>query len=214
MKRKRVCGSVGLYLDKRKHLQTMDWGTESTEKEPISNMILGCRTLSRLVPAALCACLGRWPALDSVASSEAQSERGVPILECCGKKVYSHFKDKRSCRCLPAKGSLSAGWPARVALCQNWGVWSGSFKVSEFQSHFSPCEAWETVEQDKPAHSHPHDTVRTYQTEWSGTPGPGRRDWVVVIFLPITNKVGLQGMDSRPTVEVDPPTQTCPSGPW
>ena len=55
-KRKRGCGSVGLYLDKRK---ITDRGIEKTEKEPISNTIQGCRSFSRLEPAALYARLGR-----------------------------------------------------------------------------------------------------------------------------------------------------------
>ena len=49
-KRKRIYGIIGLYLDKR---ETMNRGMEKTEKEPISNAIQGCRSLSGLGPATL-----------------------------------------------------------------------------------------------------------------------------------------------------------------
>ena len=39
---------------------------------------------------------------------------------------------------------------------------------------------------------------------WSGTAWRGEEHWCITIFLPITNKVGLQGMDNGPTVEAGP----------
>ena len=50
-KRKKGCGSIRLYLDKRK---ITNQGTEKTEKEPISS----CGSFFRLELATLFACLG------------------------------------------------------------------------------------------------------------------------------------------------------------
>ena len=108
-KRKRGCGRVGLYLDKRK---IMDWGMEKNGERTNFYLILGLRGFLR-TGASHPVCVpgeeGSQPRAQA-ASSEVQSERAVPSFECGGKKAYSRSKDKRPCRCPPARGPLSAGW--------------------------------------------------------------------------------------------------------
>ena len=65
-KKKRGCGSVGFYLDKRKTSLDHGLGNRKMEREPVSSlqttlgvMIQGCRTSSRLGSTALCIGLGR-----------------------------------------------------------------------------------------------------------------------------------------------------------
>ena len=91
----------------------------------------------------------------------------------------------------------------------------GVFKTSVFKSQPSTREAWESAEQDTTPRLHPGGTVMIAWTEWFGIPGLWRRDWGVAIFLPTTTKVGLQGTDSGPTVEVGPDyTKSCPLHAW
>ena len=72
--------------------------------------------------------------------------------------------------------------------------------MQESESQPSTREAWELVEQDKPPClrlRHSEDCLnRVVWDTWSMEERLGSRH-----FSPITNKVGLQGMDSRPTVE-------------
>ena len=82
-KRKRVCGSVELYLDKRKMSRIIDWGTEKT---------------------------GGRGASHGLSTELRGTVRTFPSLKCCWKKVYNCSKDKRLCRCPPVRGPLSAGW--------------------------------------------------------------------------------------------------------
>ena len=113
-------------MDTRKN---MDWGMEKMEKEPMSN----CRAFSGLEWLSLHTphtSGGGESALGSVANSEVQSERAVPSLGSYGKKAKSHSKDKRPCRCLPARGPLSADW-AEWLYPRTGAHGAGSFKTSQ-----------------------------------------------------------------------------------
>ena len=70
-KRNRGCGSVGLYLYKRKNTDHGMEKKKKTEKEPVSNRTHRCKMFSGLEPITLFAHLGR--------------RRASPSLSLCSK---------------------------------------------------------------------------------------------------------------------------------
>ena len=91
---------------------------------------------------------------------------------------------------------------------------TGSFKTSGFESQPSSWEVQETVGWNKPARSGLRSTVGWPEQSGLGHLLQGGETGVSPFFLPITNKVGFQGMDSGPTVEAGPAyTKLCPTVP-
>ena len=129
--------------------------------------------------------------------------RGVPSLECCGKKVYSSSKDKRPLRPPTARGPLSAGQsgttlelgPAERDPLRHWGL-------NPNKAPGRHQRLWSRTNHQLAPEEHCEDSLN--RVVWDTRSREERLG--VAIFLPITNKVGLQAMDSRTTVRQDLPT--------